>query len=80
MTSDSDTLAAAVQKVLAAIANAEVVPLADRLAYSESEAAKLIGVEPHVLRDERLKGNVAGKKVGRRIFYTPAALTEFLAT
>ena len=29
-----------------------------RLCYSEAEAARLLGLEPHVLRDERLRGRI----------------------
>jgi hypothetical protein len=78
-TIEPDTLADAVTKVLSAIASFDVVPLQSRLAYTEAEAAKLIGVEPHVLRDERLRGNVRGKKVGRRVFYRREDLAEFLS-
>ena len=34
-----------------------------RLAYSEEEAARLIGLEPHVLRDERRRGRVTASQV-----------------
>ena len=36
----------------------------DRVAYSESEAARMIGVKPHVLRDARLRGEVQAGTVG----------------
>ena len=54
--------------------------VAGRMAYSEEEAARLIGLEPHVLRDERRRGPIAASSiVGRRIRYTPANLTTYLA-
>jgi hypothetical protein len=54
--------------------------VAGRMAYSEEEAARLIGLEPHVLRDERRRGRIAASSiVGRRIRYTPADLASYLA-
>jgi hypothetical protein len=52
----------------------------DRLAYSEEEAARLLGLEPHVLRDERRRGRIgASCIVGRRIRYTRQDLLDYLA-
>ena len=50
-----------------------------RLGFTESEAAALIGVRPHVLRDCRRRGEIAGKLVGKRIIYTRDALEGFLS-
>lgn len=51
-----------------------------RLAYSEPEAADLLGVKSHVLRDERLRGRIDFTKiVGGRVRYTKAQLAEYLA-
>jgi hypothetical protein len=50
-----------------------------RLAYSEEEAARLLGLEPHVLRDERRRGRITGSQiVGRRIRYTREDLVAYL--
>jgi hypothetical protein len=50
-----------------------------KLAYSEEEAARLLGLEPHVLRDERRRGKItASKIVGRRIRYLREDLTAYL--
>ena len=49
-----------------------------RLAFTEPEAAILLGVKPHVLRDCRRRGELQGAKVGSRIVYTRAGLLEFL--
>ena len=49
-----------------------------RLAYSEPEAAALLGVRPHVLRDARLRGELAGSRVGKRILYEHGELLRFL--
>jgi hypothetical protein len=52
----------------------------NRLAFSEEEAARLLGLEPHVLRDERRRGCIAASSiVGRRIRYTKADLLDYLA-
>jgi hypothetical protein len=50
----------------------------DRLAYSEVEAAELIGVRPHVLRDCRRRGEIEGVRVGKRIQYARDELLNFL--
>jgi hypothetical protein len=50
-----------------------------KLAYSEEEAARLLGLEPHQLRDERGRGRIAFSRiVGRRIRYTPDDLADYL--
>lgn len=51
---------------------------ADRLCYPEAEAAELLGVKQHVLRDARLRGEISGSKLGRGYSYTRAALLEFI--
>src|SRR5262245_43906077 len=52
----------------------------DRLAYAEPEAARLLGLEEHVLRDERRRGRiVASQIVGRRIRYQRHDLLQYLA-
>jgi hypothetical protein len=51
----------------------------DRLAYSEPEAARLLGLAPHQLRDERLRGRIkASAIVGRRIRYMRGDLMDYL--
>lgn len=48
----------------------DTAKLGDRLAWSEAEAARLLGLEPHQLCDERLRGRIAfTSTVGRRIRY-----------
>jgi hypothetical protein len=55
--------------------------LDDRLAYGEAEAARLLGLEPYVLRDERLRERItASSIVGRRIRYTKRDLLDYLAS
>lgn len=50
----------------------------DRLAYDEHEAAALIGVRRHVLRDARLRGEITASRIGKRVIYTRAELVRFL--
>lgn len=49
-----------------------------RLAFTEPEAAVLLGVKPHVLRDCRRRGEIEGAKVGSKIVYTRVDLLKFL--
>lgn len=49
-----------------------------RMAFTEPEAAVLLGVKPHVLRDCRRRGELEGAKVGSRILYTRVDLLAFL--
>ncbi len=49
-----------------------------RLAFTEQEAAVLLGVKPHVLRDCRRRGELQGAKVGSKIVYTRTDLLDFL--
>jgi hypothetical protein len=50
----------------------------DRLAFSEKEAAKLLGIESHVLRDARLRNEIVGARLGRGYSYTRRDLLEFM--
>jgi excisionase family DNA binding protein len=50
----------------------------DKLAFSEAEAAALLGVRRHVLRDARLRGEIAGCRVGKSIRYERQELLRFL--
>jgi hypothetical protein len=57
----------------------EEVRLNGRLAFSEEEAAALLGLAPHVLRDERLRGRIAASAiVGRRVRYQREDLLAYL--
>jgi len=49
-----------------------------QLAYTEAQAAALLNVQRHVLRDCRLRGEIAGVKVGARIQYERGELLAFL--
>ena len=59
---------------------AEEARIGDKLAFSEEEAARLIGIEPHVLRDARLRGDISASRIaGRRIRYLRQDLLAYLS-
>jgi hypothetical protein len=67
-----------VAQVLAQLEGART-RLDERLAYSEEEAARLIGLESHQLRDERRRGRItASQIVGRRVRYLREDLVAYL--
>ena len=49
-----------------------------RLAFSEGEAASLLGVQRHTLRDCRRRGEISARKVGKEYRYTREELERFL--
>lgn len=52
----------------------------DKLCYSEADAARLLGLREHQLRDARLAGKVGCSQItGRRIRYSRGDLLEYLA-
>lgn len=56
----------------------ERAKLNGRLAFTEAEAAALLGVKPYVLRDCRRRGELQGARVGSKIVYTRSELVDFL--
>lgn len=51
-----------------------------RLAFSEDEAAKLLAMKPHQLRDERYRGRIGASHVVKDgIRYTREDLRQYLA-
>ncbi len=51
----------------------------DRLGFPEAEAAALLGVPRHVLRDCRLRGEICARLVGKKNIYSRESLVKFLA-
>lgn len=49
----------------------------ERLAYPETEAAQLLGLPQHVLRDARLRGDY-DKRIGKRFVYGRKTLLELI--
>jgi hypothetical protein len=50
-----------------------------RISFTEPEAASLLGVKRHVLRDARLRGEVEASRIGARVVYTRDALLAYIA-
>lgn len=69
---------AAVRAVLDELQASEA-KLDGRLAFSEAEAAGLLGVARHTLRDCRLRGEIRGRLCGKKILYSRDELVRFLA-
>jgi hypothetical protein len=57
---------------------ADEVAFGDKLAFTEPEAAAVLSLRPHVLRDARLRGEISGSRVGKRILYERNELLRFL--
>ena len=51
-----------------------------RLAYPEAEAAGLLGIPRHVLRDSRLRGEIDASRIGKRVVYERDQLLKFMET
>jgi hypothetical protein len=51
---------------------------AQRLAFSEKEAAAILGIRPNVLGDARRRGEVCGSLVGKKYLYSRDELIAFL--
>jgi ribose 1,5-bisphosphokinase PhnN len=72
-------IAEVVREVLAQVEADRAKLPEGRLCYSEPEAAALLGVEPHVLSDERRRGRITASKImGRRIRYLREDLVAYL--
>jgi len=70
---------AVVAEVVSQLQASEAMLGRDRLAYTEPEAAKLLGVRSHVMRDARLRGEIVATRVGGRIAYERSELLAYLA-
>lgn len=70
-------IASIVSEVLVATENA-TTGVGDRLAYLEPEAAALLGLKPHQLRDARRRGEVIATKAAGRIAYEKSELVAYL--
>ncbi len=79
---DDDDLTPLIERVVARVLDQRQVDAAkfgQRLAYNEPEGAALLGMPPHVLRDARLRGEIAGARIGKRIYYGRDELLKLLA-
>jgi hypothetical protein len=71
-----DALRGIIREVVAELLSS--VGTDDRLSYTEAEAAKLIGVPRHSLREARVLGRVSPVKVGKRYLYSRAMLSRMV--
>jgi hypothetical protein len=72
---------AVVEQTIARLDQAREALPDGKLAYSEAEAARLLSLHPHQLRDARLRGEIeASVGPGRKILYSRADLLSYLAT
>lgn len=71
----AETLRPLVQSILEYTGFVPGWPLG-RVALNEVEAAECIGVQPHVLRDARLRLKLVHTRIGRTITYTAAQLQD----
>ena len=72
-------IVAAVAKTLAAIQE-DQARIGERFAFSEPEAARLISMKPHQLRDERLRGRIGASGICKNgIRYTREDLWAYRA-
>lgn len=70
-------IAAVVADVLAELRTDEAT-VGQQLAMTEPQAAAALGIAPHVLRDARLRLEISGSRVGKKILYERAELLRFL--
>ena len=78
---DESDLAPIIERTVAATLErleADRAKLGGHLALAEPDAAAAIGVARHVLRDARLRGEIKGSRIGKRVVYRRDELLEFL--
>ena len=72
-------IAAVVEEVLARVEQDRQALPGHKLCFGEAEAAAMLGLLPHVLRDERRRRSHPGQPiVGRRVVYTRDNLLDYL--
>jgi hypothetical protein len=64
--------------VLDQIQRGEASLPSDRIGFLEPEAAALLGVRPHVLRDGRQRGLIQARRLGKSYVYSRQSLVEFV--
>ena len=78
---DQAVLRPLIEQIVAAVLerlDAERQAIGDKLAYPEAAAAALLGIQRHALRDARLRGEIAGSRLGKRVVYERQELLAFL--
>ncbi len=78
---DDEKLAAAIEVALDRLRRdreAADSKLNGRMGFPEAEAASLLGVPRHVLRDARLRNEISAVRVGKKIVYAKEELLAYL--
>ena len=78
---DRETLVPLIEQVVAETlrqVDQDRAQLGDRLGFTEREAAELLGLPRHSLRDARLRGEISASRIGRRVLYRREELENFL--
>lgn len=81
ITIDTDALRPLITEIVRAVleeTGATQDRLGDRLGYTEAEAAELLGLARHQLRDARLRREISAVKIGKRFIYSRASLATYL--
>ena len=78
--SDLAAIAAAVVDEIARRESLSETLPSSRLGYPEREAANLLGLPWYALRNARRRGEIGGRRIGRSVVYSRAALLSWLAT
>lgn len=81
---DADAIRPLVQQIVAEVLGqvaADQAKLGGRLAYSEAEAAQLLSLHSHQLRDERRRGRIqASVGPGKKVLYSQGDLLAYLSS
>jgi hypothetical protein len=78
---DAQALRPLIAEVLAALESERSRLPGDRLAFSEAEAARMLGLHVHQLRDARLRHEIeASVGPGKKILYRREDLLAYLAS
>lgn len=79
---EAEDLRPLVEQVVAAVLDrlrAAEAQTGSRLGYREAEAAELLGLRPHQLRDARRRGEIRAAKVGKVNVYPRGELLRLLS-
>jgi hypothetical protein len=80
---DLETLGPVVERIVAEVLRqlqSEQKKMNGRLSFTEQEAADMLGMKKHQLRDLRLRGEITAlKATGKASLYARGDLVEFLA-
>ncbi|MBX7073101.1 MAG: helix-turn-helix domain-containing protein [Pirellulales bacterium] len=80
---EAEDLRPLIEQVVAAVLDrlrAAETQAGGRLGYREAEAAELLGLRPHQLRDARRRGEIHATRVGKVNVYPRGELLRLLST